>query len=172
VRVSRPAVYELRPPKWRLNLLVLVVSIGIWASGEVVALRLIGGIDSSPGSLFAALVGALWTCGGVLVLFALLWNIGGREVVTADTHSLTIRRCVGPWCRAHSYPRSEIARLRVENEGGGWLGAYWWTVGVKARMIAFDHQDGTARFGDRLDEREAQKLVDELEALLSGGSVA
>lgn len=150
-------------------MLVLVVSLGVWASGEVVALRLILGADLSAEAVFTALVGVIWTAGGLLAVYALAWNLRGREIVTADPASLSVSRCLARWCRTRSYPLSEIANLRVESEEGGWLGAYWWMFGIKAGMVAFEYGSSTVRFGDRLDEPTAGDLVRTVENLRSGG---
>jgi hypothetical protein len=148
-------------------MLLLVVSLGVWASGEVVAVRLIADFDTSPSSVFQAVVGGLWTCVGLLALYALAWNFLGREVIASDGRLLTISRCLAGWCRTQSYPISGIERPRIDSEEGGWLGAYWWMYGIKARMIAFDHDSATVRFGDRLHEAKAAEIVDELESVVA-----
>lgn len=88
-----------------------------------------------------------------------LWELVGRERVTADPVRLTVRRelfGIGP---RQEYDASEIARLRVSPEPvaqGGWRRR-------RARSVAFDYGARTVRFAP-VDEAEARSIV----ALLSG----
>jgi hypothetical protein len=149
-------------------MLVLAVSLLIAVYGEFRAVDLLLGADVSLDGMLAAVVAFGWTCVTLLGIYAAAWNVAGKEIVSADEDRLTVSRCVGPWCRASTYECRAVSNLRVESEEGGWFGPAWWMFGIKAGTVAFEAENSTVRFGDRLEAQRAQELVDGLEAHMRG----
>jgi hypothetical protein len=55
----------------------------------------------------------LWTAGGLLALAAWLWNLRGREEVTASADAFEVRRAVGRFGRTRRFRRADVHDVRA-----------------------------------------------------------
>jgi hypothetical protein len=116
--------------------------------------------DRAPTGFLVIWLG-IWTAGGAFALFAVIWGIAGREVITAAPSSLVLERRIGSLGRARRYDTSLIRDLRVsaqpyrpfDRRSGLW---FW---GISGGWIAFDYGASTIRFAAGLEEAEAKQVV-------------
>lgn len=153
-----------------------------WACGELTmagigAMFLFGGLvgwlGNSPDAsaagftafagmaLFSGLWFLIWTLGGLVALYFLLWQFTGVERIEVDAHAITLRRLTLNMGRARTYLAEHIKDLRsVANPPyWGWWSSrmyYWqWMFG----SISFDYGAKTIRCGSGVDEAEAKAIV-------------
>ena len=103
----------------------------------------------------------VWTVGGVFAIYAWLWQMMGKEIITVQGHSFTTRRNIGEFGFDKEYDLVQMRDVRV-----GHLGVNPFDVssslqlwGVGGGAIAFEHGARTYRFGAGLDEAEAKQIV-------------
>lgn len=137
-----------------------------WGFVETFVFRqLLSGRPPQPIAFLVAWLIAFTLVGGLTVL-AFLWNVIGREVLTLDGETLTLRLTVGRLGWNRTFRRAKIHDLRAAprlpfgpfNAFTGFSGnvkAY----GVANGCIAFEHQYATHRFGAGIDEEEAKHLL-------------
>jgi hypothetical protein len=105
----------------------------------------------------------LWTVGGALVMTTLLWQLAGRETISANSISLSRRIEVFGVGFTRSYTLSEIRDLRatpyIHPRYSRQRALFPWTGGEGSGAIAFDYGARTIRFAPGLDEAEAKLLV-------------
>jgi hypothetical protein len=138
---------------------ILCVWLVGWFVGWLAAASQLFGNRVPAGPLLIWL--AIWTAGGAFALFAVIWGLAGREVVTAAPSSLVIERRIGSLGRARRYETSRIRDLRVsaqpyrpfDRRSGLW---FW---GISGGWIAFDYGASTVRFAAGLEEAEAKRVV-------------
>ena len=141
VRVLIPA-----PHNWVAIVFFCVWLVG-WFSGESTALM-------------------QWTLGGVVVMTSLVWQLAGREIIAANSLSLSRRIEAFGFGFTRSYTLSEIRDVRtmsyVNPRYSRRCALFPWTSGECSGSIAFDYGARTFRFALGLDEAEAKMLVAEL----------
>lgn len=133
-----------------------------WAVGEVMVSRqFLNGDAPSEGELFMLAWLAVWTVGGVVAVYAWLWQVMGKEVVTVRGQTFTVRRDIGGFGFDKEYDLVQMRDLRVGPVGMNPLdfssSLQLWGVG--GGMIAFDYGARTYRFGAGLDEAETKQVV-------------
>ena len=133
-----------------------------WAVAEVmVPIQFLQGAIPPEGRslMFAWLV--VWTAGGLLAIYAWLWQVIGKEIVTVQGGTLTVRRDIGGFGFDRAYDLSQMRNLRVEPTPFNPLdlssALQLWGIG--GGVIAFDHAAKGFRFGAGLDETEAKEVV-------------
>ena len=158
---------------------VLVVFLGVWlcgwAVGEVfMAGILLYGVFSGDGlwqeAENAVSIGLLifmlawlgcWTVAGLFAMYAWLWNIAGRQVVTVGVDAIRIENAVPICRRGKEYRLADVESLRVSPEQlTTWTfreGMRFWGMG--GGPLAFDYGAKTVRFGAGLDEAEAKMIL-------------
>ena len=152
-------------------LVFLTVWLCFWVVGEVaVGGMVLGdllhrGLGSLPGALlpggFLLIWLTGWTIGGGFALFAWLWQVFGKEMVTLDGLRLGLRSDILGLHRTRLYDWQRVSDLRVSPvpydpwRRGGNLQAW----GLGAGTIAFDYGAKTYRFGGGVDEAEAKQIV-------------
>jgi len=140
--------------------------LGLWICAWAVAEVMVpvqffqGAIPSEAESLlFAWLV--VWTVGGLLAIYALLWQAIGKEMAAVQGQVLITRRDIGGFGLNKAYDLSQIQNLRVESSGFNpfdiSVALQLWGIG--GGMIVFDYETNTHRFGASLDEAEAKQVV-------------
>lgn len=139
------------PSKWSWVILFFAVWISLWTIGGISAARSL----QRHFSLFLCFWLAGWTFGEFAVMYAILYAIGGREVIFASSGTLTCRTEIFGVGLAKSYQVREMRNLRFQPEAG---------VGKshRASRIAFDYGAKTVTFGADLDEAEATALIDRI----------
>jgi hypothetical protein len=163
-----------------------------WAAGEVVgAIALIAPLVGIPGSwgttalptwLFCAFWLLMWTYGGISVIYFLLWQVAGKEVVEVSSRSFTICDKAPGIRREKEYLAEHVNNLRVsyiERTWGIFRSRGWreqsrvarhlslWVFVDSYRVngsgaIVFDYGASTIRFGSILGEAEARHIVSEI----------
>ena len=127
----------------------------------MVTRQLLNGDAPPGGEVFMLTWLGVWTVGGVFAIYAWLWQMMGKEILTVQGHSFTTRRNIGEFGFDKEYDLVQMRDVRV-----GHLGAnpfdfssslQLWGVGGGA--IAFEHGARTYRFGAGLDEAEAKQIV-------------
>lgn len=133
-----------------------------WAVAEVMvpAQYLKGEIPSEAQSLMFAWL-AVWTVGGLLAVYALLWQAMGKEIVIVEGQTFTSRRDIGGFGFDKVCDLAQMKNLRVEPIGFNPLdiSAALQLWGIGGGAIAFDYETNTFRFGAGLDETEAKQVV-------------
>lgn len=147
-------------------MLFLLAWLGGWTIGETnVAGQLLSAGDKTPTAFLSFwLVG--WTLGGLFALGTVLWQLAGREVVTATSSALLYRIEVFGVGISRSYGASYIKNLRATEPS---ISPTWNQrrmlpplFGPGNGLIAFDYGARTIRIGSSLEEAEAKSLVDSL----------
>ena len=133
-----------------------------WAVAEVmVAKQFLNGDAPPEGELFMLAWFAVWTVGGVFAIYAWLWQVMGKEILTARGQVFAIRRDIGGFGFDKKYDLVRMRDLRVGQVGFSPVdfssSLQLWGVG--GGVIAFDHGEKTYRFGAGLDEAEAKQVV-------------
>lgn len=129
--------------------------------------------------LFAAIFWGLW---GVSPLFALLWNLQGREIVVVEGATLWIRWAIGKRGYTREFRSAHLENLRVAPDPFyGDLNRLWQrpTLGVRygfpagavftrsgSGRIAFEYGGSPFRFGQGLQDSEAVKILSAVERRL------
>lgn len=133
-----------------------------WAAAEVmVAAQVLNGDAPPEGELFMLAWFAFWTLSGMLAIYAWLWQVLGKEIVTVHGETLKTRRDIGGFGFEKDYSLLRMRDLRVEQAGFNPLdfssSVQLWGIG--GGVIAFDYGAKIHRFGTGLDEAEAKQVV-------------
>jgi len=173
---EKPDGLTINIPSKKRWFLVVFLSFWLcgWAVGEVfvagVLYGLFGGHAPGEDPESAVSIGVLvfmlawlgiWTTAGVFGIYAWLWNIAGRQVVTVGLDGVRIENVVPMWRRGKEYRLADVRSLRVSPEQlTMWTfreGMRFWGIG--GGLIAFDYGAKTVRFGPGLDEAEAETIL-------------
>lgn len=133
-----------------------------WAVAEVmVGAQLLNGDAPPEGELFMLAWFGVWTVGGVFAIYAWLWQVMGKEILTVHGQTFKIRRDIGGVGFDKEYELVQMRDLRVEHVGFNPtdLSSSLQLWGVGGGVIAFDYGARTYRFGAGLDEVEAKQIV-------------
>ena len=165
----------IRPRRDLFVILFLTWWIALWLVGEVTLINVMsGGLQAIlsgdvPNTINTfrymwPLISAgliVWTVIGVAMIYALFWEILGREEITVNANSLSVRRRIVSLSIEKTYPRKTYSSLRFDNQAGWWLNnlEYW---GIAGGKLAFDSGDKIVRVGRSLDETSAQSIASEL----------
>ncbi|MDF0667027.1 MAG: hypothetical protein P0119_13260 [Nitrospira sp.] len=133
-----------------------------WTVAEVmVAIQLLNGDAPPEGEFFMSAWFSIWTIGGVLAVYAWLWQVMGKEIVIVLGQTFKTRRDVGGFGFDKDYDLLQMRDLRVWRAGFNPLdfssSLQLWGIG--GGVIAFDYGAKTHRFGAGLDEAEAEQVV-------------
>jgi hypothetical protein len=137
-----------------------------WAFGEIhAAQELLNPTENSP-RLFLSAWLAGWTLGGAFALSAVLWQLGGKEVITVDLTTFEHRIEAFGIGKSKRYALAEIKNVRVAEytPGGSSNQAAWIPplMGPGHGPLAFDYGARTFRVGPALEEAEAKLLLEQL----------
>lgn len=133
-----------------------------WAVAEIMvpAQFLNSDAPSESMSLMVAWL-AVWTVGGVVAIYAWLWQVMGKEMVIVHGQTFTTRRDIGGFGFDKEYNLVQLRNLRTEPVVFSPLNAsaalqLW---GIGGGVIAFDYGARTYRLGAGIDEAEANQAV-------------
>lgn len=136
--------------------------LGGWGIAEVmVVLQLVKG-DAPPEGEASMLVWfAIWTLGGILALYALLWQVIGKEILTVHGSTLTIRRDVGGvgFSKAYSLTQMDALQIKPVEFNPFDVSSSLQLWGIGGGVVAFDYGGKLYRFGAGLNEPEAKQIV-------------
>jgi hypothetical protein len=103
----------------------------------------------------------VWTVGGVVALYAWLWQVMGKETVTVRGTTLSMRREIRGFGIGKDYDLMQINDLRLGQDKFDPMditsALQLWGIG--GGVIAFESGGKTRRFGTGLDEAEAKQVV-------------
>lgn len=133
-----------------------------WAVAEImVPLQLFHGDAPPDGESFMRAWFGVWTVGGLSAIYAWLWQVIGKEIITAHGQTCTTRRDMGGFGFDKPYDLLQMQDLRVVPVGFNPVdfssSLQLWGIG--GGVIAFDYGAKTYRFGAGLDEVEAKQAV-------------
>ena len=140
--------------------------LGGWVMGETFA---IGAIFRSDKPVFANafllfwLLG--WTVGALYVIYTILWQLIGRELIIVEKGLMTIGKSVKGIGRKKSYEIKSIKKLDVNPiQGVGiWHANYNRNMfGMRNGKIKFDYGMKTIKFANDVDEAEARMIFEKL----------
>ncbi len=131
-----------------------------WAFGLVMA-----GTTMFRGgpALFMGVWITFWTLGGLMAMSIVVWQIAGKEIITAGNGTLTIAKKGVPFLKPKMYMLSEVRNIYAHEPELNYA------FGRRAQLpfpyrntgtIHFDYGLKTVRFGEGLDEAEGRYLVD------------
>lgn len=154
-----------------------------WLAGEImvggmVIAGLVGLLSDSPlissfdvpslagGGLFVLAWLVLWTVGGGFALYAFLWQLVGREVITISYEGIAVQRAVFRFGRKKEYLAAHIKGLRVAPFSMvphmfGW-NRMGYHMGMTGGLLAFDYGAQTFRFAAGVDEAEAKHILEKV----------
>lgn len=165
---SSTGKFEIVIPSRKNWLLILIMGFWLcgWAAGEVmVPTQFLGGKMKDPGcTVFVLAWLGAWTVGGGFAIYAGLWNVAGREVVSFSSQTLAIRREVFGVGRTQEFDIRNIRGLRVAAQSFNPMDFRYasYLGGLGVGTISFDYGAKTYRFGNGLDEAEAKILVGDI----------
>ena len=103
----------------------------------------------------------VWTVGGLLAIYAWLWQVLGKEIVIVHGQTFTIRRDLEGFGFEKEYDLLQMRNLRLEQVGFNPIdfssSLQLWGIG--GGVVAFDYGARTYRFGAGLDEAEAKQAM-------------
>ncbi|MDR4465850.1 MAG: hypothetical protein MRJ66_16455 [Nitrospira sp.] len=144
----------------------VIFFLGFWICGWAVAEYMVSSQflrgDAPPeGELFMLAWFGVWTVGGLFAIYALLWQVMGKEIVMVHGQVLRTRYDIGGFGFNKDYDLIQMRDLRpapvLFNPLDLSSSLQLWGVG--GGVIAFDYGAKTIRFGAGLDEGEAKQVV-------------
>ncbi len=144
-------------------LLFLCLWLTIWSTGFFHGARSVFiGADQAPLVFTCVWLGA-WTMGGLAVLSTILWQLVGKERITADHSGIAYRVAIFGIGRTRRYGLEAISNLRAVDFS---ISAFHNQnamrppfFGAITGPIAFDYGAKAVRIGASLDEAEARSLL-------------
>ena len=134
-----------------------------WAFGEVSVIRQLTNPTEKTPILFLLAWLTGWTVGGTFAVAAVLWQLGGRELLSVDTATLTHRVEAFGIGRSRIYKLSEVKNLRATeysaNPFTNQAAMLPPLTGSGFGPVAFDYGARTIRVAAALEEAEAKALV-------------
>lgn len=133
-----------------------------WGVAEImVAKQLVSGDAPPDGEWFMLAWLGVWTIGGGVAIYAWLWQVMGKEILTMRGQTFTVRRDIGGFGFDKAYDLVQMRDLRIGQIGFDPVNVssslqLW---GVGGGVLAFDYGARTYRFGAGLDEAEAKQVV-------------
>jgi hypothetical protein len=163
VRITIPAATQA------FGVIFLGLWLTFWAATEVAEARqLLNGqffLDAGTGHSFSRLIWfAAWTLAGVWFIYALLWQLIGKEIIELDATSLKQIKQILLFKRSREYAIANIANVRLAPPEPKFShGRYVIQIlSFRAGAIAFDYGRSTHRLGQGLDEADARHVIDEI----------
>ncbi len=133
-----------------------------WAVAEVmVANQFVNGDSPPEGEAFMLAWFGVWTAGGGVAIYAWLWQMMGKEILTVRGQMFKLRRDIGGFGLDKEFNLVQMRDLRIGSVGSSPLefSSSFQLWGVGGGAIAFDHGERMYRFGAGLDEAEANQVL-------------
>ena len=135
--------------------------LGGWIMGELFALGAVTGLlRGNPASLFILFWLIAWTVGGFFAFRTFIWNLRGKEIITAGQNMLTIDKKGALLFKPKVYDLNQVKNIRVQEDNLGFggrrndFGAF--NLGG---TIRFDYGLQTVKFGKTESTRQKQVLL-------------
>ena len=101
-----------------------------------------------------------WVYYAVRVSKSWFWLMWGKELIKIDEVSLSYKRSIRKYGKAHKYLLENISKMRMSHPKENSVQAAWekspWIVG--GERLEFDYVGKVIKFGRKLDEKDAQLL--------------
>lgn len=110
-----------------------------------------------------------WSLGGGLALYGLFWMACGKEIIVATPEGLAITRTIRGYQRLRRYEVAKIRNLRLVEPGG--MTDFLLSLrpfGIGNGLLTFDSGATVVTFAEGIDRAQAQQVLNELRAALSG----
>lgn len=168
-------VLSLPAPRRLVTMLLLSLGLVAWLAIFISSAGAI--LASVSGGIMTGIVLLLWLTGwllpGAVALYTLLWMTSGREIITLDGVTLTLRRDVKGHGRDQSYKVRHLEELRILPDP---FDLYEFATslrpfGIGGGTIAFDYLTQTIRFGGGLDADSAHFVCARLRQQLRAEAV-
>ena len=101
-----------------------------------------------------------WTVGGLFAAYTVGWMLLGREVITIDDETLLIERRVPLWNKIREYGLEHVKNLRRLPANP--FHQYNSNMMIGGELLGFDYGSATIRFGQGLEEVEADQVLKEI----------
>ena len=161
---------------FRIIWFVLGLAMWLYMTGSVVYITslLIIGLGSNNGMWifigFLAFILLFLVSLGAYVIYSLLWQFTGKEIIIVKNDVLRISRQVFNWNKFLEYSIRSVSDLRASTPQQSVLFTsikIFKNISGQNGMIAFDYGAKTIRFGFEIDEAEAKQIVSVLQESLS-----
>jgi hypothetical protein len=124
--------------------------------------------DSMPGAIVLLIV-CFWAIVMIIPLRIFLWNATGKELITVEPGVLTIDKKHLLFYKAKTYDLTEARNFRVQEDPIASIMPSGMTPFRMLRMtnsgtIKFDYGMQTIKFGEGVDEAEANFILEKLRA--------
>jgi len=135
--------------------------------GEISALGiLITALGRSPAGFFIFFGLIAWTVSGFFALRAFLWNVSGKEIITAGSNSIMIDKKGLLLFKPKEYDLREVKNIRIQEvalDSNGFFGRRNDFSAFNSRgTIRFDYGLQTVKFASGTDVAEARLIIDKL----------
>ncbi|HEX9020177.1 MAG TPA: hypothetical protein VF903_02825 [Nitrospirota bacterium] len=166
---TSPHGLEIVIPSKKNIFLILFLAVWIvgWGAGEVaVPSMFIEGNKDAGALLFTVAWLVAWTIGGAFAIYIWLWNVAGKERITINNLSLTVKHDLFGYGRGKEYETSQISNLRVSAQPYNPfnLSTGLQSLGAGGGLLAFDYGSRTYRFGSGIDEAEANRIIERIKS--------
>ncbi len=139
------------PPKRSWVVLFFVVWLTFWTYAGIQS----GHTLINHFSLFLCVWMLGWACGELWASYAILYAVGGREIILANSETLTRTTKLFGVGWSKSFSVREMRDLRFQPEAGSGKGR-------RASRIAFDYGARTITFAHDIEEAEAAELINRI----------
>ncbi|HEX9062206.1 MAG TPA: hypothetical protein VF941_18680 [Clostridia bacterium] len=153
------------PSKKRIFIVLFMCAwLGGWFMGESSVISILFRAKTGGADAFLLFWLCGWTLGGIFVIYNILWNIAGKEIITCTPDLLKIENKVFGIGISKEYLPLEVKSFRVDIEE-----CWQSTFGTRNRSrfggfrggnIVFDYGMKTIRFARDVDEAEANHLIE------------
>lgn len=145
-------------------IIFMMIWLGGWLMGELFALKMILTPNFPIFANIFILVWLIgWTIGGAFVIYNILWQLIGREIILVEHNLLTIEKSVKGVGRKRQYEIASIQNMDINpvadrstwNKGKQSPSPF----GTNTGKIKFDYGMKTIKFASEIDEAEARKII-------------
>ena len=163
---------QIRIPKERNWFIICFMGFWLlaWSAGIVFSTGIGLGIAFSgdaSGGVPTLIFSGIGIVAGLFVVRAFIWLLIGEEVITLEAGSLSIKNKGDFFSKIKTYDLNEVKKVRIQeieipNWGFGQSTSVQTINTNTTGTIRFDYGMKTIKFGDKLHEAEARKILDHL----------
>ena len=154
---------EIPSKKNWIALIFMIAWLIGWGVGEVFAVREIFNPDTefiAKAFLFIWVIG--WTVGGAVVLYFILWQLIGYEIIQVERGFLTLKRFVFGIGQAKKYDIKSIKNMAISFAPSARKNNKRNIRGVGGGKIRFDYKTKSIKFAKNIKEIEAKMIIEKL----------
>jgi hypothetical protein len=142
--------------------------VGIWSIG-VIAVIVSSAVSNNVPVFVILLMLCFWGAFIIIPLRIFLWNVMGKEIISFEGDVLTLDKKYLLFYKAKSYDLTEAHNFRVQEDPIASIMPFGMTPFRMLRMtnsgtIKFDYGMQTIKFGEGVDEAEANFILEKLRA--------